>query len=193
MRLKSALVRNFKGISEVEIKFPAFDPKRPGSADFVTIIGENNAGKSSILDALLFALPETDKKAPGVEYFPARDAANGPIEVELLFDGLTTEDRQRPGIRTHVHNNEYRIRKSWSSPGQSKPIIEVWTPGFSVAALDGPETPKLSDLRALSPEWDVAVDSFLTATPGVSETRALSSQNRAALREIVVTGTCQQE
>ncbi len=136
MRLSKIRIENFKSIDTIELFIPKTDPARLGSADFVTIIGENNAGKSSILEALLFALPETDKNKPSIDHFPAKKVENGPIKVELTFDCLTAEDRAKQGIRTHVYNNEFKIRKIWSSSG-GKFELEAWEPGHDIQELMG--------------------------------------------------------
>ena len=61
MRIKEFSIKNFKNIgiyNPCTIVFPS--PSAEVSSDFVTIIGENNVGKSSIFEALRLFLPETD-------------------------------------------------------------------------------------------------------------------------------------
>src|SRR5689334_7766071 len=57
MRLSKIIIRRFKSLDEVSITIPHTEPSRAGSADFVSIVGENNVGKSSILEAIALACP----------------------------------------------------------------------------------------------------------------------------------------
>jgi putative ATP-dependent endonuclease of OLD family len=117
MRLSRVLIRRFKSITELELRIPEHDKSRQGSADFVSIVGENNAGKSSILEAIRLACQDASK--PTKDYFPGQNEANGPIEVELEFDKITEEDKDEPLIQPHIYveNNihKFRIKKSWGS------------------------------------------------------------------------------
>lgn len=117
MRLKEFTVRNFKGINEISISMPETDLDRHGSGEFVSIVGENNAGKSSILRALQLALPMTEFSRPKLDHFPDRKTSTGPIEVELLFENIPEEIREKQGVRTHMQGGEYRIKKVWNAPG----------------------------------------------------------------------------
>lgn len=122
MRLSEIIVRRFKGIRELKLIIPQTDKTRPGSADFLTILGRNNSGKSTILEALRLALPGGDLQKPSLDHFPERRQDLGPIEVELEFDDLTAADCQEQGIRTHVFNGRYRIKKVWQTEG-SRPQV----------------------------------------------------------------------
>lgn len=186
MRLSKIRIENFKSIETIEFFIPRTDSARLGSADFVTIIGENNAGKSSILEALLFALPETDKNKPSTDYFPGKNVENGPITVELTFDCLTAEDQVKHGIRTHVYNNEFKIRKIWPNSG-GKFELEAWEPGHEILELNS-DSPKLGELRTVSADWDNAISAFQTAQDDkkISETAKLSAKNLSTLREFVL-------
>ncbi|NVJ10798.1 AAA family ATPase [Myxococcus sp. AM001] len=73
MRLAQVTIRNFKSIKDISLKIPRRSSSRNGSADFVSIVGENNAGKSSILNAILFALSGNSKAT--LEDFPGLDAS----------------------------------------------------------------------------------------------------------------------
>jgi predicted ATP-dependent endonuclease of OLD family len=56
MRLASLAIRRFKGISDLTLVIPKTDVDRPGLADFLSLVGENNTSKSSVLEALRLAL-----------------------------------------------------------------------------------------------------------------------------------------
>ncbi|MFN7253337.1 MAG: AAA family ATPase [Anaerobacillus sp.] len=72
MRIKEFTIKNFKNIGHNEpctVTFPRVDGE--GASDFITIIGENNIGKSSLLEALKLFLPETDtSNTPTIDMFP---------------------------------------------------------------------------------------------------------------------------
>lgn len=157
MRLSTLVVRRFKSIDEVRLVIPRTDTSRPGSADFVTILGPNNAGKSSILEALRLALPGTDIARAEVDHFPHRNPDNGPIEVELEFDDISPAEAERHGVRTHVYDGRYRIKKVWHSPG-AKPEIFAYHPKRIIRGWDDNAT--LDELRSRSPEWKAAVESW---------------------------------
>jgi len=122
MRLSSFVIRNFKAITELRLTIPKTDLERPGSADFLSLVGENNASKSSVLEALKLALPGTDLTKPTIDHFRDRNVGNGPIEIELEFDELTAADQAEQGIRTHVHDGKYRIKKVWGATGVNATI-----------------------------------------------------------------------
>lgn len=127
MRLSEVRIKNFKGISEIKFSIPRTDSEKPGSGEFVSIVGENNTGKSSILQALQLALPKTDIGRPNINHFPEREVENGPIEVEFTFVDVTEDDRTRQGVRTHVYDDEFRLKKVWDSP-RTQPTYFAYHP-----------------------------------------------------------------
>ncbi|WP_167047005.1 ATP-dependent endonuclease [Salinibacterium sp. ZJ454] len=82
MRLQSVRIENFRALANVEIPL----------SDFGCLIGENNAGKSSILHALMVVLTGAGpKRIEQSDFFdPAR-----PIRIELAIDGITETDLMR--------------------------------------------------------------------------------------------------
>lgn len=150
MRLSAVTIRRFKSIQEITVVIPKTDPSRPGSADFVTLVGRNNAGKSSILEAIRLSLPTTDLQKPELEHFPNKTPNNGPIEVELEFDSLTEADMEEQGIRTHVHEGKYRIKKTWTAP-DSRPQIWAFEPSFDIPSWPDPDRQREHFER--SDEW----------------------------------------
>lgn len=119
MRLHEVTIRNFKCINELIITIPETVPERAGSADFLTILGRNNVGKSSVLEAIRLALPGSDISKPSLEHFRGKNLNNGSIEVEFEFTELTESDLGKRGIRTHVFNDRYKIKKVWSEPNKN--------------------------------------------------------------------------
>ncbi|WP_025689619.1 ATP-dependent nuclease [Paenibacillus zanthoxyli] len=160
MRLNEVIIRNFKCIKELKVAIPETVPEREGSADFLTILGRNNVGKSTILEAIRLALPNSDITKPSLDHFPGKNASNGPIEVEFEFTELTDNDKLRQGIRTHVHNDRYRIKKVWEEPLK----------GFTVSAyhpqkeiMNWPEKGATKEsFIQLGDAWKTAFEAFET-------------------------------
>jgi putative ATP-dependent endonuclease of OLD family len=96
MRLCRIAIRNFRCIENIEI--------RP--LDYTTLIGPNNAGKSSVLRAIeIFlnqAVPELDEWRKGHE--------TEPIEIEAEFDSLLQWERNTPGVSGLVHGQHIKLR-----------------------------------------------------------------------------------
>lgn len=158
LRLNRIVIRHFKGINEISLSIPKTDLGRSGSADFLTIIGRNNVGKSTVLEALRLALPGGDITRPTQDHFPQRDITNGPIEVELEFDELTPEDVTKQGVRTHVFEGTYRIKKQWSEPNKG-PVIYAFHPAKTIPTLS--ESDKTRGSLILKGEvWESAVREF---------------------------------
>jgi len=122
MRLANFVIRNFKGISELSVTIPKRDNDRPGSADFVSIMGQNNTCKSSVLEALCLTMPEIEPAKPTPDHFPAKKEEEGPIEVELTFVDLDEHDTQQHAIRARVHDGSFRVRKRWLGANQAPDV-----------------------------------------------------------------------
>ncbi len=74
MQLDCIQITNFKGLREVEF--------RPSS--FSCLVGENNSGKSSVLQAIVYALNRSGQLPLALHYDPA-----APVEFRLRFSGVT--------------------------------------------------------------------------------------------------------
>lgn len=88
MRLQSLHIRNFRKIEDLTVNFP------PGLS---VIVGENNAGKTAIIDALrlvLFSSRDYDSLRLNEDDF-RRDADDAAIEIECTFCDLEDEDEVR--------------------------------------------------------------------------------------------------
>lgn len=143
MRIKEFTVKNFKNIGNNEpstITFPRVDGE--GASDFITIIGENNIGKSSLLEALKLFLPETDTpNTPNIDMFPfKREPINPSMNMEILvvFDDFNHADRTNRFIRPYIFNDEMRIRRIWTAPNlkDSEVPFEVYIPKRFIAEID---------------------------------------------------------
>ncbi|WP_408889182.1 AAA family ATPase [Myxococcus faecalis] len=130
MRLDRVVIRNYKSIKSIELRIPQKESLRQGSADFLSIVGENNAGKSSIMEAIRLACTNSMKVAP--EQFPGNDSSRGPIEVELEFDQLTERDTQLAALSGNTYSEggqpRFRLKRIWKTHGAAS---ENWayTPG----------------------------------------------------------------
>ncbi|WP_375742876.1 AAA family ATPase [Corallococcus interemptor] len=117
MRLDRVTIRNYKSIKSIELRIPQKEEQRQGSADFLSIVGENNAGKSSILEAIRLACSASMKASE--EQFPGNAPSNGPIEVELEFDQLTDNDRQLDALKDNTFfdgaQQRYRLKRIWKT------------------------------------------------------------------------------
>lgn len=80
MLLEAIHISNFKGLRSVEF--------RPGN--FGCLVGENNAGKSSVLQAIVWALGRTGQLPTGLYY--DKDL---PVEFRLTFTNVTDEHLMR--------------------------------------------------------------------------------------------------
>ncbi len=139
MVLSQLSVKNFRSLYEATI------PLRP---DITVLVGENNSGKSNVIDALRLALaPYLDRRS---RYFEAGDLSfgreNETVELVARFDELSMA--QRGLFATALDLNDmsarYAIRFSVDPerPNRSRPVVTVG-PG------DGPESEpeRREDLR----------------------------------------------
>lgn len=96
MRLCRIAIRNFRCIESIEI--------RP--LNYTTLIGPNNAGKSSVLRAIEIFLnqsvPELDEWRKGHE--------TEPIEIEAEFDEILDWERNTSGASGLVHADRIKLR-----------------------------------------------------------------------------------
>lgn len=158
MRIKEIVIRNFKNIGikkKCIIKVPEVDEN--GSSDFVTVIGENNVGKSSILEALRLFLPETDlPSTPSIDLFPFKKEPTNEdefMEVKITFNGLNDLDKNHPYIKPYIYNDELIIRRIWSGPDLRDTDVpfEVFIPNRHITELNEEETWNRSAFENVSP------------------------------------------
>lgn len=183
MRLSEIVIRKFKCLDKVKIVIPKTDAARAGSADFVSIIGRNNTGKSSVMEAIRLALPESAPSQPTRDHFPQQEETLGPIEVELSFDELDEADREKQAIRAHVYDDEYRIKKVWHSAA-TKPEVFAFHPVRVPIGLTE-EIKAVADVRAISEQWAEAVDAFEKGRPEPLK-KSLTKDQRTELVQFVL-------
>jgi predicted ATP-dependent endonuclease of OLD family len=187
MRLSRVEIKNFKSIKDLVIRVPETDEKRQGSADFVSILGENNVGKSSILEAIRLALPGSPK--PSIDLFPALDQSNGPIEVEFEFNRLTEADKQEHAIRAHIYTEDgvekYKIKKVWTAPNTA-PEYFAYHP--DAKDYDFKEWLNLgkNELKGLSPDWKNVVEAAEKDNPGKKLSKSLYIKSAIAIKSPLI-------
>lgn len=91
MKLTSVRIQNYKGLKDVTVPL----------SQFGCLIGENNSGKSSVLQALLVLLPGSAKKPVESDFFDK----SLPIRIEIQIDNITDEDLAR--ISTDEHRTSF--------------------------------------------------------------------------------------
>jgi len=117
MRLAEIIIRNYKAIEFVSIIIPKTNKDNPGSGDFVSLVGMNNAGKSSILEAIALACPGNSNEV-SIDHFNFHDVSK-PIEIEFRFEDLTEIDKVQHAITARIVDEQYRVKKRWEKPGKT--------------------------------------------------------------------------
>ena len=100
MRLCKFEVLNFKGLEKVSFEWD----------DLVALIGENNAGKSTVLQALDWFLGGSQIKDAALFRDNTTDSAHA-IELIGHFDGLSDLEREAQAVRGRMHGNSWIIKK----------------------------------------------------------------------------------
>lgn len=110
MKISRVRVANFRGLRAVEVPWSAF----------VCLIGENNAGKSSVLQALLYFL--SGAALPKSMYFD--EAAEVRVEVELADiqqgDLNRLSEAHRAEIASILTANGITLVRIWGADGKSR-------------------------------------------------------------------------
>lgn len=110
MKLTHIKVQNYKGLRETECKL----------SDFVCVVGENNAGKSTLLQALLLFL--NGSKLSKHDYYDP----SGDIVITVTMQGLTTDvldrltEEHRTKIIPYIDTETIVLARRYSTDGSSK-------------------------------------------------------------------------
>jgi len=121
MKIKELTIKNYKnvGIGELcTIKFPNTSDRH---SDMLTIIGENNVGKSTILEALRMFFPYEKPHCPDLDRFPRKIEPNPldenqHMEICVIFSDFNEQDLEKKEIRRYIYNDELKIKRSWKAP-----------------------------------------------------------------------------
>ncbi|MHA1755150.1 MAG: ATP-dependent nuclease, partial [Promethearchaeota archaeon] len=96
MKIKELLIRNFRGIKELNVKFN----------NLTILIGKNGVGKSSILHALNFFKDSNYKLK--IEDFFMKDLSKN-IEVSISFSDLSPSEKEL--FHHYIQNKELKVIK----------------------------------------------------------------------------------
>lgn len=98
MKLSQVTIRNFRGIRELTVNLKGY----------TTLIGPNNAGKSSILRAITLLC---NNQTPSIEEFRNQNIREK-IEIDGVFEDLQDWERAKPGISGIICDDKIQLRLS---------------------------------------------------------------------------------
>ncbi|MEJ5999894.1 ATP-dependent nuclease [Paucibacter soli] len=108
MRLRRFEIRNYKCIEHVTLEWE----------DLIVLIGENNAGKSSVLSAIAVFLSGSSIKDSSLFRRHQTDDANA-IELIGHFDSLTDEEKGQVAVRGRMDGDHWVLKKRyWFEAGE---------------------------------------------------------------------------
>ncbi len=142
MHISHVRIQNYKGLKDVSVPM----------SSFACAIGENNAGKSSLLQGILLFI--RGAKLSSAEYYdPSRD-----ILITVTLSGVTPAvlaglaDDHRTKIAPHVKNEVIRLARRYSTDGTSQlrhianvPKLEKLRPEKVADALAGKTGKEISE------------------------------------------------
>lgn len=109
MRLCRFEIRNFKGIEYASLDWE----------DLIVLIGENNAGKSSVLSAISVFLSGGSIKDSSIFRRHQTDEANA-IELIGHFGDLTEEEKNQVAVRGRMNGDRWVLKKQyWYESGDA--------------------------------------------------------------------------
>lgn len=120
MKIKEFTIKNYKNIGVDELCTIKFPNKSNGQSDMLTIIGENNVGKSTVLEALRMFFPYEKPHCPDLDRFPKKvepDPNNEDeyMEICVIFHDFNDQDLGKKEISRYIYNEELKIKRFWKS------------------------------------------------------------------------------
>jgi putative ATP-dependent endonuclease of OLD family len=116
MRLWKFVVRNFKNLEEVEFTWE----------DIVVVIGENNVGKSNLIQALQIFLSGKQIKDKSLFHKQVADKEHA-IEMIGYFDELTEYEQQQPAVKGRMMGSQWILKKKfWLENGENEKWEEMY-------------------------------------------------------------------
>lgn len=163
MRLRQFEVKNFKGLGSVTLLWD----------DILVLIGQNNTGKSTVLQSLEVFLSGSTVKDPVLFRHGETDEDHA-IEVIGYFDGLSDAERAASAVRGRMSDDDWILKKRfWHTIADDK-WHEQYYSFSSSEVFDG------------WPDPDTTWDSFPTAwTTHVDQVRTQSARPNSETREIL--------
>lgn len=183
VKLTSILIENFRAHTRTELPLSSFG----------CLIGENNAGKSSILHALHFVLKGSPpNKLVGTDFHDIKK----PIRVELVLDDIDGEDlarisdsSQRQSVENVLKNGQLILVRTATYGAkittslqrmESQPKDERWSLKILNESMTGKKNPELREIAITQiPE----LDEFLLDKPSMTTIREKREVLIAALPE----------
>lgn len=143
MKMTEVKIQNFRGLKEVTVPLSSFG----------CLIGENNAGKSSVLQAILLLLPGSNRRAVATDFYDPSDS----IRVELVIDDVTDADLER------IENEQHRISFAADVVGGQVRLVRKAELGSSRSQL------LVSRLRPAEDRWsDDALTPVMKGNTGIA-------------------------
>ncbi|MEV3700034.1 AAA family ATPase [Paenibacillus larvae] len=186
MRINELIIKNFKNIGTekpCKIVFPVED-----DSDLISIIGENNIGKSSVLEALRLFMPGY-VSTPDLNMFPFRrepQSADHYMEICVTFGGLTEQDLNHKYIKPYVYDGVLRVKRTWSGTGlkDSEVPFEVFIPNRYIEELSDKKTWNAKTLASLSRDLNRQYELYCTRK-GLSAGETITKANQEDFVEFV--------
>ena len=111
MRLAGLVIKNYKRIGDYECEIRI--------DEIVVLIGQNNAGKSTVLDA--YEAYASSGKALDESHFNNGDTSK-PVEITGIFDQLTPEDEKTISNKWNHTDTDFglciKVRWIWQKPNE---------------------------------------------------------------------------
>jgi putative ATP-dependent endonuclease of OLD family len=109
MRLRRFEIRNYKCVEHISLEWD----------DLIVLIGENNAGKSSVLSAIAMFLSGGSIKDSSFFRRHQTDDANA-IELIGYFDSLTDDEKAQVAVRGRMDGDRWVLKKRyWFEAGEN--------------------------------------------------------------------------
>ncbi|MCK1995342.1 ATP-dependent endonuclease [Peribacillus muralis] len=124
MKIKEFTIKNYKNVGVRESSTIKFPNNSEGHSDMLTIIGENNVGKSTVLEALRMFFPYEKPHCPDLDRFPKKiepdpDNENHHMEICVIFHEFNEQDLVKKEISRYIYNDELKIKRSWKASNLS--------------------------------------------------------------------------
>lgn len=182
MRLRRFEIRNYKCIEHVTLEWE----------DLVVLIGENNAGKSSVLSAVALFLSGSSIKDSSFFRRHQTDDANA-IELIGHFDSLTDDEKGQVAVRGRMDGDRWVLKKRyWFELGEGGEAGGWKEALYSFSGLEqfaGWPDPDAT-WAAFPADYQPIIDSLPNkgTRPTVGSRESLRAAVREQLPELVVVG-----
>lgn len=182
MRLRRFEIRNYKCIEHVILEWE----------DLIILIGENNAGKSSVLSAIAVFLSGSSIKDTSLFRRHQTDDANA-IELIGHFDSLTEDEKGQVAVRGRMDGDRWVLKKrNWFEPGEDgeaggwKEVLYSFSGLEQFVGWPDPDT----TWAAFPADYQPIIDSLPNrgARPTVGSRESLKAAVREQRPELVVVG-----